>query len=226
MLIDLQWEPHISCYRWTVSAFHWILISWCTYLITYSIELSPSWDAKRFSASQEIPPILWNQKVYYRIHKCPPHVSEAFVSGSEHVHFEGEELLAPRPTPILKYHPLSAVRGCLFNTFAATLRSSIRNLRTRHAVVAGTHLSCFFFYRFIHKNVCIVNNCWVISASLSKTVIYCTIVSCMRTHNFSNLITNKLCPAQREYQSTEQTAWWDTALNICTCLNWMYPNVS
>jgi hypothetical protein len=34
----------------------------------------------------------------------------------------GEELLAPRPTPKLKNHPLSAVHDCLFNVFAATLR--------------------------------------------------------------------------------------------------------
>ena len=59
--------------------------------------------------------------------------------------FHGEALLAPRPTPKLEEHPSSAVRDCLFNLFAATLhiggRSSIRNLRTRHAVVTGTHLS-------------------------------------------------------------------------------------
>jgi hypothetical protein len=42
-------------------------------------------------------------------------------------------LLAPRPTPKLKDHPLSAVRDCLFNIFAAI--SLFRNLRTRHAVV-------------------------------------------------------------------------------------------
>jgi hypothetical protein len=35
--------------------------------------------------------------------------------------FYGEELLAPRPTPKLEGHPLSAVRNCLFNVFAATL---------------------------------------------------------------------------------------------------------
>ena len=56
-----------------------------------------------------------------------------------------DELLAPRPTPKLEDHPLSAVRYCLFNIFAAALhiggRFSSRNLRTRHAVVTGTHLS-------------------------------------------------------------------------------------
>jgi hypothetical protein len=35
--------------------------------------------------------------------------------------FYGEELLAPRPTPKMEDHPMSAVRDCLFNVFAATL---------------------------------------------------------------------------------------------------------
>ena len=53
-------------------------------------------------------------------------------------------MLAPRPTPKLEGHSSSAVRGCLFNLFTGTLhiggRSSIRNPRTRHAVVTGTHI--------------------------------------------------------------------------------------
>jgi hypothetical protein len=65
-------------------------------------------------------------------------VCEYFVTK---IRFHSEELLAPRPNPKPEDHPLSAVRDCLFNIFAATLhiggRSSNRNPRTLHAVVTG-----------------------------------------------------------------------------------------
>jgi hypothetical protein len=40
-----------------------------TYLLT---ELSPSWGAANCAAPQELPSILWNPKVQYRVHKSPP----------------------------------------------------------------------------------------------------------------------------------------------------------
>jgi hypothetical protein len=53
----------------------------------------------------------------------------------ERASFYGEELLAPRPTPKLEDHCLSAVHDCLFSIFAATVQiggcCSIHNLRTR-----------------------------------------------------------------------------------------------
>jgi len=57
-------------YVWYSKQFRNVFI----YLLTYSMEQSPSWEGNWFAASQEIPHILWNPKVHYHIHKCPPPV--------------------------------------------------------------------------------------------------------------------------------------------------------
>ena len=80
-----------------------------TYLLTYSMEQSPSWEANRFSGSQEILRILWNPKVQYRIHKCPPTVP--ILSHLDPVHIPTSHFLKIHLNIILPSTPWSPKRS-------------------------------------------------------------------------------------------------------------------
>ena len=71
-----------------------------TYLLTYSMVHSPSWEANWFAASQEIPRISRNPKVHYRTHECPPPVS--ILGQPNPVHIPTSHLLKIHPNII---HP-------------------------------------------------------------------------------------------------------------------------
>ena len=73
-----------------------------TYLLTYFMLQSPSWEANRFAASQEIPRISRNPKVHYRTHKFPLTVS--IVGQPSPVHILTSHLLDIRPNIFFSMH--------------------------------------------------------------------------------------------------------------------------
>ena len=80
------------------------------YTLRNCMEHSPSWEANRFSASQEIPRILWNPKVHYRIHKFLPPVP--ILSQLESVHAPTSHFL--RSILILSSHLCLGLPSGLF----------------------------------------------------------------------------------------------------------------
>ena len=83
---------------------------------TYSMEQSPSCEANRFSPSQEIPRILWNPEVHYRIYKNPPPVP--FLSQLELVHVPHPTFW--RPISILSSHLRLGLSSGLFPSGSPT----------------------------------------------------------------------------------------------------------
>ena len=79
----------------------------------------PSWEANRFSTSQEIPCILWNLKDHYRIHKCPTPVP--ILSQLDSVHIPTSYFLKIQLNIILPSTPGSPKRSLSFSFPTKTL---------------------------------------------------------------------------------------------------------
>jgi len=102
-----------------------------------SIEQSASWDANRFSASQEIPHTLWNPKAHRRVHKRPPPVPILCQINPVHI----PTSLSWRFSLILSSHLRLGLPSGLFpsgfptKTLYTTLLSPIRAIWPAHVIL-------------------------------------------------------------------------------------------
>jgi len=105
---------------------------------TDSMEQRPS-EANRFSARQEIPRILWNPNVYYRIHKCPSPVPT--LSQICPVHTPTSHFLKMHISIILPSAPESSKWSLSLTVFHQNPPHQIY-VHEKQNVISGTEMCC------------------------------------------------------------------------------------
>ena len=121
-----------------------------THSLTHSIQQSPYSEANRFSASQEIPHVLWKPNVHYRIHKCPPPF--LILSQLDPVHTTTSHFLKIHLCIILPSTP-----GC--TKWSLSLRFPYQNLLQ----VSPLHHTCYMS----HPSIVFVLQCFKLSFLLA-----------------------------------------------------------
>ena len=108
-----------------------------SYIHTYSMVQSPSWEANWFADSQEIPRISRNPNVHYRTHKRPPTVS--ILGQPSPVHIPTSQLLEIHPNIIHPSTPRSPSgllpSGFPTNTLYTPLSSPICSTCPAHLIL-------------------------------------------------------------------------------------------
>jgi hypothetical protein len=108
----------------SLHASHWVLIKVSVPSLTHSLthtlmELSPSWEAANCAATQELPSLLWNPKVHYRLHKSPPLVP--ILSQIDPIHTIPSHPISLRSISILSTHLRLGLPSGLFPGFPTNI---------------------------------------------------------------------------------------------------------
>jgi len=111
-----------------------------TYLLTHYMEQSLSWEANRFSACQEIPCILWNTEVYYRVYKFRPPVL---------ILSQINPLKAPDPTSWISNVVLSSLLHLGFPSGLFPSVFPIKTLYASHLTPHVLHVTSVPFFSII-----------------------------------------------------------------------------
>ena len=143
------------------------------------MEKSPSWEANRFAASQEIHRILWNLNVHYRIHKCPPPLH--ILSQLDPVH----TATSWRSTLILSSHLRLGLRSGLFPTVFPTktlytsLLSPIRATCPAYPIILDfiTRTILGEEYTTLNSSLCSFLHSSVTSSLLAPNILLSTLFS-------------------------------------------------
>ena len=140
------------------------------------MEQIPSWEANRFSSSQEITHILWNPKFHYFIYKCLPSVlNRARSIQSMHT----------QPILILSYHPrLGLTSGLCPSRFPT--KTLYEPLLSNIALHVPSHLSLLDLiprtllggeYRLLSSSLCNFLHSTLTSSLLGPNIVLSTLFS-------------------------------------------------